>query len=68
MYISNTSQSHGHALSRSNPSAFRPTTDSIPGREIERHILRRIRRLDDHALTRLLRELRSLTTKEARHA
>jgi hypothetical protein len=37
-----------------------------PQREIERHVLRVIRRLDDSALTHLLGELRSLARKESR--
>lgn len=37
-------------------------------REIERHILRTVRKLPEPALLRLLAELRNLTSKEALHA
>lgn len=44
--------------------ARHPRSDH-PHREIERHLLRVIRRLDDAALTHLLGELRSLSRKES---
>jgi hypothetical protein len=44
-------------------------TDHRPRpREVERHILRTVRKLPEPALLRILAELRSLSTKEARHA
>jgi hypothetical protein len=58
-----------------NPSASSPTPpapvrfpDHIARREIERHVLRRIRRLDDAGLVRLLAELRGISTQEPTHA
>lgn len=67
MPLSSPTSISGDALSDRHPSESQRPSDSTADREIERHILRRVRRLDDASLAHLLAELRSLSA-EARHA